>query len=41
MTITDIVNETISEIAIERKINEDLVTWHNIAIRLAQKIKKI
>lgn len=41
MTITDRIKETIEEIANERKIDEHYVSWHNIAIRLAEKLNKV
>ena len=41
MTIIDRINETIEEIATERKIDEHSVSWHNIAIRLAKKLNKV
>lgn len=40
MEVSDIILCAISEIAIERKISEENVTWHMIAIKLATKIKQ-
>lgn len=40
MNTTERIEETISEIAKERNINENDVTWHNIAIRLAEKLNE-
>ena len=38
MTIIDRLSETIDEIAIERKIPFDDVSWYLIAMRLAKKL---
>lgn len=40
MNTTERIEETISEIAKERNINENDVTWHNIAVRLAEKLNE-
>ena len=40
MNIQDIILNTITEIAIERKIDENNVSWKNIAMSLAEKQNK-
>ena len=36
-----IINETIDELAAERNCSPHMITWHLIAIRLAEKLNKL